>query len=107
RTSLRDIFAQSLPSRIMEPVSGSIRRTIQRASVDFPDPDSPTMPSVAPRGSFSETFFTAGVTRAPRPRNPPVRYVFETLLMVRITSSDSFLGGGEVRGGTAAISLLV
>jgi hypothetical protein len=46
---------------------------MQRASVDLPDPDSPTMPSVAPRGRLSETFLTAGVTRAPRPRKPPVR----------------------------------
>jgi hypothetical protein len=66
-------FAQSLPSSTIEPLSGSISRTRQRASVDFPEPDSPTMPSVAPRGSFSETFFTAGVTRAPRPKNPPLR----------------------------------
>ncbi len=65
------------------------------------------MPSVAPRGSFSETFFTAGVTRAPRPRNPPVRYVLEMLSMVRMVSSDNSRGGGEVRGGTAAISCRV
>ena len=80
---------------------------MQRASVDFPDPDSPTMPSVAPCGNLSETFFTASVTREPRPKNPPLRYVFETLSIVRMACSDSLRGGGDVSGGTAAISLRV
>ena len=40
---------------------------------DLPEPDSPTMPSVAPFGKASVASFTAAVTRAPRPRKPPVR----------------------------------
>jgi hypothetical protein len=49
---------------------------------------SPTMPSVAPRGRLSETFFTAGITRAPRPRKPPLRKVFETSVIVRTTEGE-------------------
>jgi hypothetical protein len=39
---------------------------IDSASVDLPEPDSPTMPSVLPRSSASETSSTARVTRVPR-----------------------------------------
>jgi membrane-bound lytic murein transglycosylase D len=49
---------------MMCPPSGSISRTMQRASVDLPEPDSPTMPRVAPLGSSSETWSSALVTRA-------------------------------------------
>ena len=59
-----DVFARHLrasrvPSSTIAPESGSISRTMQRASVDLPEPHSPTMPSVAPRGSDSETSLTA------------------------------------------------
>ena len=37
------------PRRRMRPSSGSSSRTRQRASVDLPQPNSPTMPSVSPR----------------------------------------------------------
>ena len=80
---------------------------MQRANVDLPEPDSPTMPSVAPFGRFSDTFLTAAVTRAPRPKKPPLRYVLETPEMVRMFSSDNCRGGGAFSGGTAAMSCLV
>jgi len=57
RTSSRAILRQSLPARTIAPASGSISRTRQRARVDFPDPDSPTMPSVAPRRQFQRNVF--------------------------------------------------
>ena len=38
----------SAPSKRIEPLVGSSRRTISRAVVDLPQPDSPTRPSVSP-----------------------------------------------------------
>ena len=43
------------PSKRTVPLVGSSRRMITRASVDFPQPDSPTIPSVSPRRTVSET----------------------------------------------------
>ena len=51
--------ATSVPSKTIEPASGSTRRVRQRASVVLPLPDSPTMPSVRFRRSDSETPSTA------------------------------------------------
>ena len=45
----------SRPSNRTVPPVGSSRRMITRASVDFPQPDSPTIPSVSPRRTWSET----------------------------------------------------
>ena len=39
---------------------------MQRARVDLPEPLSPTMPSVLPRGSDKLTAVSAAVVRAPR-----------------------------------------
>ena len=44
---------------------GSSRRMV-RARVLLPEPDSPTMPSVLPASSESETSSTARTTRVPR-----------------------------------------
>jgi hypothetical protein len=45
----------SRPSKTTLPLVGSSSRIITRASVDFPQPDSPTIPSVSPRRTCSET----------------------------------------------------
>ena len=58
----------SLPAKRMSPASGSCRRTRQRARVDLPQPDSPTMPSVSPRATVSETSSTARNRRRGRRR---------------------------------------
>ena len=39
----------------MWPAVGSIRRTMQRATVDLPEPDSPTMPRISPLRSVRLT----------------------------------------------------
>ncbi len=60
------------PSRTIDPSEGSTRRRISRASVDLPEPLSPTRPRVRPTGtrrSTPSTAFTAPVTR----RSGPVR----------------------------------
>ena len=58
----------SSPSRSTRPLSGRSSRLTQRASVDFPEPLSPTIPSTAPRATVSETSLNAG---------RPVRYSLE------------------------------
>ena len=46
------------------PADGSIRRASKRATVDFPEPDSPTMPSVSPLRTSRSTA-SAAFTRRP------------------------------------------
>ena len=46
------------------PLVGSTSRATQRATVDLPEPDLPTMPSVSPRRTVSETSLTALTIRA-------------------------------------------
>src|SRR6516225_3442036 len=43
----------------MRPATGVSRRTMQRASVDLPQPDSPTIPTVSPRATVKLTLFRA------------------------------------------------
>ena len=70
RISPRDFVRRSSPSNQISPLTvraaGGRRRRSERASVVFPEPDSPTMPSVSPSPTVSETSSTARVTRAPR-----------------------------------------
>jgi hypothetical protein len=49
----------SWPSKTIEPSVGSYSRRIARPTVDFPQPDSPTSPSVSPCRMSSETPSTA------------------------------------------------
>ena len=49
----------SRPRNRISPEVGSSRRTMQRPSVDFPQPDSPTSPSVSPAARSRETSATA------------------------------------------------
>src|SRR6185503_8943205 len=44
------------------PGGRGIRPSSERHATDFPDPDSPTMPSVSPRSSWNETSLTARTT---------------------------------------------
>ena len=58
------IAAMSTLSIRIAPLVGSTSRATQRATVDLPEPDSPTMPSVSPRRIVSETSLTALTIRA-------------------------------------------
>ncbi len=51
------------PLKLMPPEVGSMRRRIMRPSVVFPQPDSPTRPSVSPWVMSSETPLTARTSR--------------------------------------------
>src|SRR5688572_31735110 len=52
----------SRPSKSICPEVGSVRRNKQRPTVDFPQPDSPTSPSVSPAKISKETPSTARTT---------------------------------------------
>ncbi len=62
-----DSRLMSLPSKVTRPEVGSSSRTSIRPVVDFPQPDSPTRPSVCPAARSKETPSTA---RTGAPRRP-------------------------------------
>ena len=62
--SRRSIAARLRPSTSTSPALGGSRPRITRASVDLPQPDSPTMPSTSPAGSANDTPSTARTTRS-------------------------------------------
>ncbi len=64
------IAIKSFPSKIAVPPVAWCSRSSVRPTVVLPDPDSPTTPSVLPRGSVNETSFTALNSRLP---NKPSR----------------------------------
>ena len=71
RISPGDLASRSSPSKCIEPLTmwaavGNNRK-MDSASVVLPEPDSPTMPSVSPARSVSETSSTAFTVRVPRP----------------------------------------
>ncbi|MNL45671.1 hypothetical protein D3C87_1683330 [compost metagenome] len=55
--------AISVPSRRTLPELGSIKRAMQRARVDLPEPDSPTMPTISFLRSVKLTSRTACTVR--------------------------------------------
>ena len=59
---------QSWPRRVTVPESADSRPSAIRAVVDFPDPDSPTIPRTSPRWSRKDTPSTARCTLPRRPR---------------------------------------
>ena len=59
--------ARSVPSRSMPPEVGLSSRTSALAMVDLPQPDSPTMARVPPRGTVKQTSSTARKTSLPVP----------------------------------------
>jgi hypothetical protein len=66
-----------LASISISPPDGSIKRASSRANVDFPDPDSPTIPTVSPfrtSRSMASMAFTAGLWR----NQPPLSKTFES-----------------------------
>src|SRR6266480_798163 len=66
-SSRRDSSEISRPASRMPPEVGSISRTMQRATVDLPDPLSPTMPSVRPFRKVSVISWAAATSRT-RPK---------------------------------------
>ena len=60
-----------MPSTSTVPEVGVSSPRIRRASVDLPQPDSPTMPSTLPAGTLNVTSSTA-ITRFSAFSNPPL-----------------------------------
>ncbi len=60
------------PSKTISPVSCGMRCISSRASVDLPQPDSPTTPSVSPFMTEKETPSTALTWPCARLRKPPL-----------------------------------
>ena len=77
--ALRSRSNRRLPSTSAVPEVGASSPRISRASVDFPHPDSPTMPSTLPAGTLNVTSSTAitcrcGASMPERTRNSRRRF---------------------------------
>ena len=70
---------------------------MQRPSVDLPQPDSPTRPSVSPRASSRSTPSTARSTLAARPREPPADPPRSGKCIARPRTSSSGSATGDHR----------
>src|SRR5258708_15771056 len=70
RSSDLDRVDRSRPSKKTLPEVGSISRRISRPSVDLPEPDSPTSPSVSPATTCRLTAVTALTVSLFPPSNP-------------------------------------
>src|SRR5690349_477656 len=62
RRRLLSSASTSWPANVICPAVGSIKRNRQRPTVDLPQPDSPTSPSVSPAKMSNETPSTARTT---------------------------------------------
>src|SRR5689334_7420067 len=81
----------------MRPLSGRISRTMLRASVDFPQPDSPTMPRVSPRRTVRLTSRSADMSP---PRRPDIRPNIDPR-RTKLTARSSMTISGPAPAGTA------
>ncbi len=80
---------------------------MQRATVDLPDPDSPTMPSVSPRRICSETD-VAAATFSLRLTHPARAYVLVSRSVRRTTGEPIAMARWRgLRLGTEAMSIFV
>ena len=70
RSSDVPIDLTSRPSNVISPDVGSMRRSSVRPVVVFPQPDSPTTPSVSPRATSNDTSFTACTAPTSRAKIP-------------------------------------
>src|SRR5215831_18932444 len=70
RNSVLPRRVMSVPETLMLPAVGSISRSAARPTVDFPQPDSPTNPSVSPREIVKLTPSTAKTVPTPRCNSP-------------------------------------
>ncbi len=76
------------PPRRTSPDVGVIRSSSSRPRVDFPHPDSPTMPSVSPARSASDTSLTAWTV-------PTCRLKMPALTGNSLTTFDASSSGGR------------
>src|SRR5919198_730794 len=120
--SARERRVMSRPSKTIRPAVGSSSRMMQRAIVDFPQPDSPTTPSVSPCRTAKDTpstaftaaicfwkmmprvtgkyFFRSSTTRSSSPRTPP----FVAAATGAVASAKAQLASAIVPASTFAAS---
>src|SRR5262245_34908166 len=79
-------LVMSLPSNSIRPSVGLYSRRIARPTVDFPQPDSPTSPSVSPRRMSIVTPSTARMLPMCRSRTSPLLMGNQTLRSSSLTS---------------------
>ena len=104
----RDRLVMSRPSNVTRPEVTGISPATQRASVDLPQPVSPTKPRVLPRGMTSDTSSTAWTWPTVRRIRPPVRtgkYLVTRSTRTSMSSSGMSVSApaGPVSAGTALI----
>ena len=71
RSSRAESDVRSMPSKMIVPLVGSCSRISIRPSVDLPQPDSPTSPSVSPRRTSRSTPSTACTSSSARAASVP------------------------------------
>src|SRR5215468_3237397 len=88
RSSRPESFRRSLPSKRTSPAVGSMSLKIVRPSVDLPQPDSPTMPSVSPSSTVKSTPSTARTSPLCDENSPPPtgKYFFRLWISSRLMS---------------------
>src|ERR1700740_1977746 len=95
----------SSPAKRILPVVGSITRKRQRATVDLPQPDSPTRPSVSPLAIARDTPSTARTAgRSPRSRAAHVFGPVNAKLFRKPSTSSS---GVTVLSGCEACDFVI
>ncbi len=77
------------PSKRTRPAVGSISRSTSRPSVDLPQPDSPTTPSVSPGRSVRSTPSTARTAPLARPNSRAHREVLDQALALAAAARRS------------------
>src|ERR1700687_406484 len=100
RSSLLPRCVMSRPSSRMVPAVGSIRRSTVRPTVDLPQPDSPTRPSVSRGAIENETPSTAKTLPPARRRKP--WWMAKWVLRSRTSST-----GGGASGATLGALVVV
>src|SRR4051794_19162442 len=101
RSSSPDLAVKSPPSNTMRPAVGSISLMTRRATVDLPDPDSPTMPRTSPVLTLSETSSTARNSLLPETKTfvSPVTERIEPSSV--LTSVEGVMAGDNMVGSDA------
>jgi hypothetical protein len=78
-TPVRQVWCNDVQRFAADVASGLSRRVTHRATVDFPDPESPTSANVCPRGMLKSTPLTAATGTRFRHR-PPRTYCLRSPL---------------------------
>src|SRR5262245_40749569 len=108
RMARRDRLVMSRRSNVTVPDVTGVRPAMHRASVDFPQPVSPTRPSVWPRRIVSDTPSTAWTWPTVLPISPPAfigKCLTRLSTRTRTSSSSSASGSKEAVPSCDSVSL--